>query len=74
MQPSRVTLRIFDLRGSLISRIAIGNLPIGDYSAKSEAVYWNGRNLSDERVTSGVYFYVLDASGERHVQSLTVLE
>ena len=74
MQPSRVTLRIFDLRGSLISRIAIGNLPIGDYSAKPDAAYWNGRNLNDERVTSGVYFYVLDASGERHVRSLTVLE
>ena len=74
MQPSRVTLRIFDLRGSLISRIAIGSLPIGNYSAKPEAVYWNGRNLNDEQVTSGVYFYELDASGERHVRSLTVLE
>ena len=74
MQPSRVTLRIYDLRGSLISRIAIGDLPIGNYSAKPDAAYWNGRNLNDEPVTSGVYFYVLEASGERHVRSLTVLE
>ena len=74
IQPSRVTLRIYDLRGSSIHSIAKGELPVGNYSAKSDAVYWNGRNLNNEPVSSGVYFYVLEASGERHTRRLMVVE
>ncbi|MDE0042447.1 MAG: T9SS type A sorting domain-containing protein [Candidatus Poribacteria bacterium] len=74
IQPSRVTIRIYDLRGSLVHIIPIGALAVGNYSAKSEAVYWNGRNQNNERVSSGVYSYVLEASGERHVRRLTVVE
>ena len=74
MQPSQVTLRIYDLRGSLVHSIAIGELPIGNYSGKSDAAYWNGRNLNNEAVSSGVYFYVLNASGERHTRRLAVME
>ena len=74
IQPSRVTLRIYDLRGGLVHRAAMGELPVGDYSAKSDAAYWNGRNLKEEPVSSGVYFYVLEASGERHVRRLMVVE
>ena len=74
MHPSRVTLRIYDLRGSLVHSAAIGELPIGNFSAKSDAAYWNGHNLNNEPVSSGVYFYVLEASGERHTRRLTVVE
>lgn len=74
IQPSRVTLRIYDVRGSLIHGVAIGKLPVGDYMAQPNAAYWNGRNLNNEPVSSGVYFYVLEASGERHVRRLTVIE
>ena len=74
IQPSQVMLRIYDLRGSLVHSIAIGELPIGNYSAKSDAAYWNGRNLNNEAVSSGVYFYVLNASGERHTRRLTVVK
>ena len=73
-QPSQVTFRIYDLRGSLVHSAAIGELPVGDYSAQPEAAYWDGRNLNDEPVASGVYFYVLEASEERHVRRLTVVE
>ena len=74
IQPSRVTIRIYDLRGSLVYRIPIGEVPVGNYLAKSEAVYWNGLNLNSESVSSGVYFCVLEASGERHTRRLTVVE
>lgn len=74
IQSSRVRLRIYDLRGRFIHGVTMGALPVGDYLAQSNAAYWNGRNLNNEPVSSGVYFYVLEASGERHVRRLTVVE
>ena len=73
-QPSRVTLRVYDLRGSLVYSIAMGELAVGNYSAKPDAVYWNGRNLNNEAISSGLYFCVLEASGEKHTRRLTVVE
>lgn len=74
IQPSQVSLRIYDLRGSLIHSVAMGELPIGNYSAQPEAVYWNGRNLNNEPVSSDIYFYVLEVSGEKHIRRLMVAE
>ncbi len=73
-QPSQVTFRIYDLRGSLVHSTTIGDLPAGSYSARQKAAYWDGRNLNNEPVASGVYFYELEASGERHTRRLTVME
>ncbi|MDE0300171.1 MAG: S8 family peptidase [Candidatus Poribacteria bacterium] len=74
MQPSRVTLCVYDLRGGLIHSIAMGELPIGDYSAKSGAAYWNGHNENNNPVSSGVYFCVMEASGETQTRKLIVVE
>ncbi|MCP4290243.1 MAG: T9SS type A sorting domain-containing protein, partial [bacterium] len=54
-----VTLRIFDVRGRMITSLIQGD----SFSAGRHAVTWNGRNNAGMNVPSGVYFYVLEAGG-----------
>ena len=51
-----VRLEIFDIRGSLVNRLADRSLSAGPHSFG-----WNGSAASGERVASGSYFYRLTA-------------
>ena len=69
-----MTIRIYDLHGSLINAIVLGDLLAGNYSSKQRAAYWNGRNFYGEQISSGSYFYTLELLGETHTQKMIVLE
>ena len=56
---STVTVKIYDVTGSLVRIIEVGHKPVGYYLTREKAVYWNGRNENGERISSGVYFYTL---------------
>ncbi len=56
-----VMIRIFDLKGQLIRTLRIGRRQAGYYLDRSKAAYWDGHNELGERVSSGVYFYQLQA-------------
>ena len=58
-EASTVTVKIYDVSGSLIRTIDVGLKPMGYYLTREKAVYWDGRNKNGERVSSGVYFYTL---------------
>jgi hypothetical protein len=53
---SRVRLSVYDTSGRLVRELINGTLPAGDYSE-----IWNGTNSSGQHVSSGLYFYRLDA-------------
>ena len=57
-----VTVTIYDVRGVMVRRVAVGHQPAGFYTDSSHAAYWDGRNEIGESVASGVYFYTLTAS------------
>ena len=59
--PTDVTVTIYDLRGVVIRRLAIGHQPAGFYQRPGRAAHWDGRNALGEPVASGVYFYTLIA-------------
>ena len=59
--PAEVTVHIYAVDGRLIRRLALGHQPVGHYTGKSRAAYWDGRNQLGERVASGLYFYTLTA-------------
>lgn len=61
-----VTVRIFSSSGDMIREIRLGYKPAGSYVSYDRAVYWDGRNESDEQVPSGVYFYTIQA-GELNI-------
>ena len=58
---SEVQIRIYDARGRVVRLLNLGHQQEGDYTSRSRAAYWDGRNDMGERVASGVYFYTLTA-------------
>jgi len=60
-EDASVTIRIFNAKGRLVRTMNLGYKNAGFYTDKSKAVYWDGKNQSDERVSSGIYFYQLQA-------------
>ncbi len=56
-----VTLKIYSLNGRLIRTLALGVQKAGVYLTRDKAAYWDGRDDAGERVSSGVYFYTLQA-------------
>ncbi len=54
-----VTVKIYDVSGSLVRTIGVGHKPVGYYLTRERAVYWDGCNQTGEPVSSGVYFYTL---------------
>ncbi|MCF8242333.1 MAG: T9SS type A sorting domain-containing protein [Melioribacteraceae bacterium] len=51
---SFVTLKIFNAMGELVKVLVNGNQQKGNYSAE-----WNGDNLVNNKLSSGIYFYQL---------------
>jgi flagellar hook assembly protein FlgD len=66
-KPSKVTLKVFDVRGSLIATLADENLPAGPQHR-----VWNGSNDHGQFVASGTYFYRLEA-GDKSVSRKMLL-
>ena len=60
-EPSEVSLHIYDVRGTLVRKLALGHQTAGYYTNRSRAAYWDGRNAMGETVASGLYFYTLTA-------------
>ncbi len=66
----RVQLRIYDVAGRLVRTLVDAEMPAGrDHEAS-----WNGLDDSGQRLGSGVYFYRLDAAGERLTRKLVVMK
>ena len=52
----RTRLTVYDLHGKLVKLLVDGVEPPGNHS-----VYWDGRNEKGVEVSSGVYFYRIQA-------------
>ena len=65
----RVQLSILDVNGKLVRRLVNEVQPAG-----SREVTWNGRDDAGNTVSSGVYFYVLDAGKQRLTKKLVLLK
>jgi glucose/arabinose dehydrogenase len=60
-EAAEVKILIHDLMGKIIRKFNLGMQPAGSYAKKPKALYWNGLNSSGEPVSTGVYFYTLQA-------------
>ena len=68
-----VTLTIYDVRGIMVRRLALGHRPAGFYRSRGRAAHWDGRNQIGEKVATGLYFYTLttgefNATGKMLIQ------
>ena len=56
---SKVSLRIYNIRGQIVKTLVHDNIPAGHHS-----VVWNGTDESGKSVTSGVYFNSFEAADD----------
>jgi hypothetical protein len=73
-QDSDVAIRIYNINGQLVQTLNIGNQSPGNYITKEKAAYWDGRNITGEKVTSGVYFYQLLSGQNSIVRKMVILK
>ena len=73
-QDAPVTISIYDTKGQLIRTISLGNRNAGIYTTKDKAAYWDGRDSLGEQVSSGVYFYTLQAGEFRATRKMVILK
>ena len=67
-----VVIKIHDMSGRLIRTLDIGHISAGFYTTKEKAAYWDGRNGAGEEVSSGVYFYTIQAGDFTATRKLVI--
>ena len=72
--PSDVVISIYDGRGQVVRRLALGHQRAGYYTNRSRAAHWDGCNDMGERVASGVYFYHLRADTLSLLRKMVILK
>ena len=73
-QESEVSLSIYSSDGQLVRRIELGLKTAGNYQTSDRAIYWDGRNTNGEQVSSGVYFYQLQADDYSQTRKMVILK
>jgi hypothetical protein len=67
-EDSRVSLKIYNVLGQVVSTPVNENLPAGFHS-----VTWDGKNEQGSEVASGVYFYRIKAGNYESIMKMTLL-
>jgi len=58
---SEVEVRIYSLAGQLVRVLDLGYQQPGYYTSRTDSAYWDGLDEGGESVSSGVYFYTIQA-------------
>ena len=66
------TIRVYDVHGRLIRELGLGALPAGTYRSRGRAAYWDGKNETGERVSSGIYWYEAQIGRRRESRRMVV--
>ena len=74
IEDSTVTARIYDVTGKQIRTIELGHLSAGNYVESSKAIYWDGRSEDGEFVSSGTYFYQIEAGDYTETRKMVILK
>ena len=67
-----VVIQIYSASGQLVRILELGHKHVGYYDAKERAAYWDGLNEDSEQVSSGVYFYKIQAGDYTAIKKMTV--
>ena len=73
-QDSSVTATIYDLTGKQIRMIELGHVPAGNYVEANRAIYWDGKTDTGESVSSGTYFYQIEAGDYTETRKMVILK
>ncbi len=73
-KPAYMRIRIYDPSGRLVRTLDLGYRGAGFYTSHTEAAYWDGRNETGERVSSGLYFYQLQTDHFSAMRRMVILK
>ena len=69
-----VTFGIYNVQGQLMRELNLGAQAAGNYLTREAAAYWDGRDEYGEMVSSGIYFYTLEAGAFQATRRMLVLK
>lgn len=73
-QPVQVRISIYESSGRLVRTLDLGHQRAGLYTSRTEAAYWDGRNETGERVSSGLYFYQLQTDHFSAMRRMVIIK
>jgi len=73
-QDASVTISIYNAKGQFVRTISLGNKNASVYMTKDRAAYWDGRDGLGEKVSSGVYFYTLEAGKFKVTRKMMIIK
>ena len=68
------TFRIYNTHGQLMRELNLGIQVAGNYLSRDTAAYWDGRDERGELVSSGIYFYTLQAGSYQSTRRMLILK
>ena len=54
--------------------IELGHILAGNYVESGKAIYWDGKTETGELVSSGTYFYQIEAGDYRATRKMVILK
>ncbi|HHZ89248.1 TPA: T9SS type A sorting domain-containing protein, partial [Candidatus Poribacteria bacterium] len=73
-QDAEVVVRIYDVRGRIVRTLDMGFQSFGYYASRDKAAYWNGKTDIGETVSSGTYFYQIQAGDYTDIRKMVILK
>ena len=73
-QDAEVVVRIYDVRGRIVRTLDMGFQSFGYYASRDKAAYWNGKTDTGEVVSSGTYFYQIQAEDYTEIRKMVILK
>ena len=73
-KPSDVSITIYDIRGSVVRELDLGQKTAGYYTDRNRAAHWDGRNNVGEHVANGIYFYKFEADGVSALRKMLIVK
>ena len=73
-EDSTVPARTYDVTGRQIRTIELGRIATGNYVESSNAIYWDGKTDTGEFVSSGTYFYQIEAGDYTETRKIVILK
>jgi len=69
-----VTIKIYASNGQLVRSLELGHKMAGFYSSKDKAAHWDGKNEAGEQVSSGIYFYNIQAGNYKDIRKMVIVQ
>ena len=73
-QDSAVVINIYDTTGKIVRTLDMGFQSFGYYASRDRLAYWDGRTEDGEQVSSGTYFYQIEAGDYTETRKMVILE